>query len=272
MYFSPPAILVAIGGIFAVVGAFWGAVRQSARSEELAKLTRENRDLTQQIAENDPKKTALLQDIAAHMGNEAALKELIDTRSRLLALDRRVGDSLLNEVLTQLPATTAQYRKLDRDIAAKNSSDAAEFKLSWEPFIRFAMAEFDRCGDELSERKIPAKLSRAAYFDLTRNTDTQTSYDLRAISIDQFTLKLVYLNAVFSSRQTAGAELSIQLFDSGIGGNQMWIINLGSNQGRPNSPNPKEGIPTREITETFKAAIAKGIERILVLRSIQETR
>ena len=83
-----PQVLVIVGTLLALGGGIWTAIRQAQTGAE-AKLA-------------NAKVLQLTLEIAARGGDPKILAELIDTRTRFLAADRRVNDDMIQNIVAQL--------------------------------------------------------------------------------------------------------------------------------------------------------------------------
>jgi len=87
-WISWPLCLIALGGLLTLVGGIWQTILQAQTGAE-AKLA-------------NAKVLQLTLEIAARGGDPKILAELIDTRTRLLAADRRVNDDMIQNIVAQL--------------------------------------------------------------------------------------------------------------------------------------------------------------------------
>ena len=152
-WLSWPLALVTLGGALTFVGGVWTALRQAQRADE--------------AKEANAKVLALTQQIAARGGDQKTLDELIETRTRLLAADRRINDDMIQNIVAQLPKMTEDYDKLRQDTARARAGKETEFRLGWEPFIRFALAEFDKRISELRANGISGDGGATDTFPIT---------------------------------------------------------------------------------------------------------
>jgi hypothetical protein len=97
------------------------------------------------------KSTALLNDIAARVGNQEAAKELIKLRARAL-FGPSTGDAerFAQDLLAQLPEKQGRYKALQDDSA----KEAMRRRLDWEPFLHAFLEQFDQRVAALQTRGI----------------------------------------------------------------------------------------------------------------------
>jgi hypothetical protein len=254
-----PLLLTTLGGVLVLIGSVWTAIKQTKAGAESAKANTEARELTKEIA--------------ARLGDQKLVDELVEARSRLVSADRRANDHMIRDIITQLPQVTADYLKLKQSTAAAENAIATNVRLSWEPLIRFCVTEFDRCVDELQARGVAVKVKKDDDFVITKAGDERTFYDVRLVSIDNVTLSLAYVNGGVTAYGMRPCGLWVNVSADGKFDSRPFYIEMDMNEakgGGMDIPAPKDGIPPKELTEAFTIGVGKGIERLLVITNAKK--
>src|SRR4030095_4981676 len=99
-------------------------------------------------------------------------------------LDKPGGFTTVSNIVAQLPKMTEDYDKLRQDTARARAGKETEFRLGWEPFIRFALAEFDKRISELRANGISGDGGGTDTFPITSSnvSNANTNYQVRAVS------------------------------------------------------------------------------------------
>jgi hypothetical protein len=97
------------------------------------------------------KSSALLNDVAARLGNQDAAKELIELRAgALFASSTGDAECFAHELLAQLSEKQGRYKALQDNSAM----EAMRRRLEWEPFLRAFLEQFDHHVAALRSRGI----------------------------------------------------------------------------------------------------------------------
>ena len=264
LYMSWPIILITLGGLLTLVGGLWQAKRQAQTAEE-AKLA-------------NSKVLALTQQIAARGGDQKTLDELIETRTRLLAADRRINDDMIQNIVAQLPKMTEDYDKLRQDTARYRAGKETDFRLGWEPFIRFAVAEFDKRISELRANGISGDGGTTDTFPITNSNPSMTNvaYQVGVVNFGGKAAIHLDYNSYFPPMnklpEKPGA-LALRIGTAGVRftGDPIYLsisMNLIEATMMPGGrviKMPQDGMVSAEMTDAYRSALAKAIEQALVI-------
>jgi hypothetical protein len=140
-------------------------------------------------ARDNQRRTELLNDIAARVGNPDAAKELIELRARAL-FSPSTGDAerFAHELVTQLPEKQVRYKALQDDSA----KEVMRRRLDWEPFFHAFLEQFDH--------RVAALQSRNMVTDVSTGEVALVHLGPRKVPI------------VRSVRITSGYELKVRVF------------------------------------------------------------
>jgi len=258
---SWPLSLVTLGGVLTVVGGVWTALRQAQTGEEARQANAKVLQLTQQIA--------------ARGGDQKILDELIETRTRLLAVDRRVNDNMIQDIVARLPKMTEDYDKLRQDTARARAGKETEFRLGWEPFIRFALAEFDKRISELRANGIGGDGDATDTFPMTNSnvSNSNVNYPVRGVNFGGKSVLSLYYSSYIPATNTRPEKPGVLVLNVGAPGASFpdyfrISMNLIEGQIMPGGKAieiPKDGIASAEMTDAYRGALAKAIEQALVV-------
>ena len=261
-WMSWPLFLVALGGVLTLVGGVLTAIRQTQAGAEAKIANSQVLDLTRQIA--------------ARGGDQKTLDELIETRPRLLAADRRINDDMIQKIVAQLPKMTEDYDKLRQDTARARAGKETEFRLGWEPFIRFALAEFDKRISELRANGISGDGGATDTFPITSSnfSNTNTHYTVRGVNLGggKSVLYLDY-SSYFPATNMHPEKPGVLVLRVGAPSASFpdhFSLSMNLIEGKmiPGGRAinmPKDGMASAEMTEAYRGALAKAIEQALVI-------
>jgi hypothetical protein len=195
-----PIALVTLGGLLTVIGGLWTGIRDAKEARESAQAQKEfsNQILTLQ----------------AYLGDSKATKELVDTYSRLLAADRPASDNMINDIITNLPTATEDYKSLQEATDKAYKETDAKIRIGWEPLIRFVIDEFDRSIAELQQKGFEIKVEQNNDFPITRPGNDEARYNVRLATIRDLSLTLSYKNGAITPQGIDPCLLSIVVSES----------------------------------------------------------
>jgi hypothetical protein len=250
------------------------AAEDKATSERMEALVTENRNLAQKIAANDTKKTELMEQIVAIAGNDPnRLKDLIDANTTILMADRKTGDSLLGDVLKQLPKTKMTFQKQSETHASLFEKYRAGYEYAWRPLCSFVVAQVDAAVAELRERGIQVEsTSGPKDFPLVVTTAGPTgSAHVRTVRLGAIVLQVYQNIAVWRGTDDVDAAVLFVQLDHGTApwALEVWMHAQGVEMkvtGRESLKfaRPPDGRVGSEVTEYVRGAIAKTFERLLL--------
>jgi hypothetical protein len=138
------AILRAVVAVVIMPVVFYG-IQRGVKAPERATEALDNQ-----------RRTELLNDIAARVGNPEAAKELIELRARAL-FSPSTGDAerFAHELVTQLPEKQVRYKALQDDSA----KEVMRLRLDWEPFFHAFLEQFDHHVAALQSRNMITDVS-----------------------------------------------------------------------------------------------------------------
>jgi hypothetical protein len=218
---------------------------------------------------------ALTQQIAARGGDQKTLDELIETRTRLLAADRRINDDMIQNIVAQLPKMTEDYDKLRQDTARARAGKETEFRLGWEPFIRFALAEFDKRISELRANGISGNGGVTDTFPITDSnvSNSNMTYQVRTVNFGGKSVLYLDYRSYFPATNTHPETPGVLFLRVGAPGASFpdhFSISMNLIEGKmiPSGraiKMPEDGMASAEMTDAYRGALAKAIEQALVV-------
>lgn len=256
-----PIALVTLGGLLTIIGGAWTGVREAKEAWE--------------SNEAQKKFSNQILSLQARLGDSKATQELVDTYSRLLAADRRASENMINDILTNLPTATQDYKNLQEatDLAYKEMD--AKIKIGWEPLIRFIIAEFDRSIVELQQKGFAIEVEQNNDFPITRPANDEARYNVRVATIHDVKLTLSYKNGEISPYGMDPCMLTVFVTESTPPRSETLILDLvmdfnDAKGGRTPIPIPKDGKLPKEFMDEIQAKIGKGFERLLVVSNARK--
>jgi hypothetical protein len=222
-----------------------------------------------------------MQQLAAQGGDQKTLDELIAARTRLLAADRRINDDMIQDMVARLPKMTEDYGKLQQDTATASTRKETDFRLGWEPFIRFAVAEFDKRIAELRAHgmsDIRGNEGATTTFPITNANPsmTNTRYQVRAVNFGGKSAIHLDYRSYFPPMNTLAEQPGVLELSIGASGvrftGEPIYLSISMNvieatmmpSGRAITI-PQDGIVPAEMTEAYRSALVKAIEQALVI-------
>jgi hypothetical protein len=270
----PPALAFA-AAILAGLGGFLQYKLQSTKSAEVArqdlelrKLVEENRDLTKRVADNDGTNKELIKDIAARSGNSKELRDLIETRSRLLMAEPKITESLISDIISQVPQKAKDYQSMQSERSETIARRTRDYMIAWEPLIKFVLGRFDQSIAQLRERNIHVELqvNEVPLYQAGSNS----SYYPREVRYRGLRLEMQYNNAGIDVERFDDAYFFLRLIIASSNKVEIepLVLRIGEKHAECNGKQfaaPANGIPSRELTDMVQLGIAKAVERLLIV-------
>lgn len=265
---GPPGVIL-LGVVIAGLGAFWQSVKQKNNNEAQGKV---------------------LLDISARSGNKRNLEELIRKRSQALEPNRQVAERTAEAIIKRLPTLTAEFYAREQNELELTQQLSAEFRLAWEPLIKWTFARFESLVEQCKNKGIDLDISAAGAepaLVLEGNANARgakghvNEHTIREVKLGQAQLSLTYSSAEWflPGSQHRPAIIKVYLTPSNPSEAEVLLIGLGLDQGNcrtgPTDADikridpPKDGIPPKEFTDFIDTGLANALERLLILGSVE---
>lgn len=266
-----PTALIFCGALFVALGGLLEKQVSAKKSKELTEKTDEIRRLTTQVAINDTKTSARLDDLLARSGNDKNLKELIEARSRLLQTNQQAGENLIDDILAQAESKATDYRKMEKSKSDAVATRTHNYLLTWEPLFRFVTSEFDRLLTQLKNRGVPVDISKTPV--PFAQSPTNSSYLPMTARYGDFRIDLQLNNAGVDVARFDEAYYFVRLIK--VSSNTVELepltLRIGEASATCNGKDfaaPKDGMPPKELTDLIQINIVAAIERMLIASEI----
>lgn len=238
-----PAVLIVIGGLLSLFGAYLAQTRQGRNSTAM----RQQLDIT----------TDLMRQMAAQTGNKEMLQEVIDVRSKLLAENRASNDDTIKKILAKVPHLTEEYKKLQSSQAQAAVQRLDDFRMKWEPLVRLAVREFDdRMAAVVSAEKGITIKKEDSFKVAGIGQDGGNGQLIRVASLNGVELRLYCSSAQVHASNVSGGSLVVTVR----------VPTDSENYSNPLSiPLDPQGTPAADLSKTVVSGINKGIEDFLIV-------
>jgi hypothetical protein len=255
-----PALLVFIGAIFLA----WATFNYQNRQSQNGKVTR-------QLLE---KAIALMEPKAIQTGDNQALQEIIDARTKLLATNRPPDDAAVRQILERVPHLTEEYKKLEKNKATAANQLMTEYRTNWEPVFRVAVAEFDKRVETAEAQVNGIRVTKEDNFKVAGiEQEGGNSQLVRVAEMNGVQLRLYFTSAqIHPTHLDSGhIEITVNIPEKPENDSNPLRISFGLKEAStPNGSFAASSDSSKALAQIVIDGINKGLEEFLVLASARK--
>ncbi len=190
-----PIWLSVIGGLIVVFATYLTQTRQSGNTTAIRQELKDQ--------------TELLRGLAAQTGDDKALQDAIDSRTKVLSESRAPAASEIDQILKDVPRLAEDYKKLQQSKSSAEETKLAEFRLKWEPPIQMVVAEFDRRLDAVIAKGVKAELKKEPFKIAGIRQDGGSSQLTRVATLNGVELRLYVSSAQIHPDRIESAHVDV---------------------------------------------------------------